>query len=173
MHHETRRVRLRAAPIALLLAALAASLPAAAAVGTVGITSGPFTATMTAQGCGRERTTFRMAITLKKGHTWRATGDGDVFTGRFTENATRTVLTLTMDANSRAVMIRNLRSWATHMCGLPVSVSSVSAAKVVLRLNSRHTLATGTLLVTATGSTSAGRGRASYSATYSGGFNGN
>lgn len=162
----------RAMLILMMMFSLWTVRPVWATVATRGSTSGPFHETFTVQGCGRESHTFRSSIVFKSGRHWQATGGGKTYTGLFTENSTRTTLTLTLDRSSQTRLVSNLRSWASGICGRTVRVSSVTLGRIVLRFNRRRTLITGTMTVTGAGSTSLGSGRASYAASFSGSYNG-
>lgn len=108
-------------------------------------------------------------VRLLPGRKWRLYGETN-YSGRFSADSSGRRLTLTMDATSEKRFVGVLRRAASALCGLPVTVQSVSAITIKARISGDDTRLSGTVRASGRGRTREGSGSARYSGSFSGSF---
>ncbi len=126
--------------------------------------------TMSTNGCGSYLDFSSAVLTLRAGHKWRASTASGLYAGTFTEDSSRRNFNLRFDAASTARLRRYLARAGANLCRLPVKVESLSVPVLKLHLNGARNRLSGSMTVTAVGSTSRGRGSARFRIVVDGSF---
>lgn len=126
--------------------------------------------TMSTNGCGSYLDFSSAVLTLRTGHKWRASTASGLYAGTFSEDPSRRNFSLRFDAASSARLRRYLARAGANLCRLPVRVESISVPVLKLHLNAARNRLSGSMTVTAIGSTSRGRGSARFRIVVDGAF---
>jgi hypothetical protein len=141
------------------------SAPAFAQDGSANLDSGKGTIKVK-PGCGKNSQPLFGTWTFSAG-TFTATTTGNpVLSGTsVAQGMSNKNFRLTFDGPSKALFDDAMESWATAVCGLPVTLSApTTVSRFDLKLNKRRTRAKVTLKASGTGATSQGTGRGKYEA---------
>ena len=120
-----------------------------------------------AKGCGKDREGLVGTWDFLGDGTWTGTTDGVlVLSGTHaSQGASGKIASLTFDLASKTFFDDALESWASALCGIPVTLMQPSSiSHFDLKLNKRRTRAKLTLFASGTGSTSEGSSTGRYKA---------
>lgn len=118
--------------------------------------------------CGKDRQAVNANWTLGGG-TWSAQTPGNntpALSGAATaQGASGRIFRLSFDAGSKAIFDDALESWASGVCGTPITMTAGSSvSRFDLKLNKRKTRAKLTIHASATGTSPLGSGTGTYKA---------
>lgn len=153
----------------LLAILLLAAAPALAQDGSAALNSGKGTIRVK-PGCGKDSQPLFGTWDFAAGAFTATTTGNPVLSGTSTaQSMSGKNFRLAFDAPSKALFDAALESWASALCGIPVTLSAPSTVTHFdLKLNKRRTRAKLTLKAFGNGSSSEGTGRGSYKATVRG-----
>lgn len=150
----------------ILALALALSSPAFAQDGTAVLNTGSGTIRVK-PGCGKSSQPL-FGTWVFAGGSWTATSGGSLdLSGTSTpQGMSGKVFTLQFDAQSKDEFDDALESWASAVCGVPVTLQGqgTTVTSFSLKLNKRATRAKVTLFATGSGTSAAGNGTGTYKA---------
>ncbi len=139
---------------------LSATLTAGQAHAAQGNYAGSISEKLRVSGCGSASQFTSANSNLKSNGKWSTATSNGNFKGKYSPKQGRN-LTLKFDSGSLNRFTRNMKNWASDLCGLNVSISGVSY-KIKVKINKLRTRLKGKITATASGSTSEGSGTGKY-----------
>jgi hypothetical protein len=153
----------------LLMAAimLAGVFTASSAHALAGKFDGTISEKLQVTDCGQDTDVITASTILNSNKTWKTSTDEGTFNGKYRlkrlDSGARKLF-LSFNSKSKKLFMKNMRIWASDICGIAVKNLKNFKYSIKLKLNKKRTALSGEIKGTATGSTSEGSGKGTYTA---------
>ena len=148
-------------PLLVAAIAFAGVLATCNAHAVEGMFSGSISEKLKVSGCGKDTDFTSASTNIKSNKKWSTATSAGTFSGAYKKKGSRTYL-LKLSSKSEKLLMKNMKNWASDLCGTAVKSLSKFKASIKLKLNKKATKLNGKVKANATGKTKFGSGKGKY-----------